>query len=418
MRMAVLQARHYADHRTAFGRHLIDQPLMRNTLADLCLESEAAAALAFLTAHSLSSSKTSSKTSSSTSSSSSSSSSTSTPSSLLSNPSLARVITPVAKYYVCKRAPCVVAEALECLGGPGYVDDPGNVLPRLYRDAPLNSIWEGCGNIQALDVLRAFSASAADDQGPAAPLVALLSQSLGRHPAYDAAVARAAALVRGIAAQLREEAGRAQSSRSFQPGDALQYEARALAASLALLLQAHALDRYAPELFAVFCHARLAEGAQQGVFGTLPRAAPQDAVDLLLSRANVKPRLASQSQPSTSALTNSSSTLNSTVNATSSSNPAHINNNNNNNSSALSSPTASQGNSEKGESSGADPILDLFNSFDLNRDGLLSVEELQQGMASLGESFSFEETVQVIARADRDGNKMIDFAEFKSMMGV
>jgi putative acyl-CoA dehydrogenase len=124
MRRAVAETTHHAAHRTAFGERLADQPLMRNVLADLCLESEAATALVLRVARAYDEP----------------------------DAALRRIVTAVAKYWTCKVAPGVVGEALECIGGNGYVEE--SVLPRLYREVPLNSIWEGAGNVAALDVLR------------------------------------------------------------------------------------------------------------------------------------------------------------------------------------------------------------------------------------------------------------------------
>jgi putative acyl-CoA dehydrogenase len=129
MRAATAQAIHHARFRHAFGKALVDQPLMQNVLADLAIESEAAMLLLLRLARA-----------------------TDLASTDRSEALLKRLGTAIGKYYVCKRTPMVVAEALECLGGNGYVEDSG--MPRLYREAPLNSIWEGSGNINALDVLR------------------------------------------------------------------------------------------------------------------------------------------------------------------------------------------------------------------------------------------------------------------------
>jgi putative acyl-CoA dehydrogenase len=126
MRQAVEQATHHAAHRSAFGKLLIDQPLMANVLADLCVESEAATVTALRLARAFEQGET----------------------------AFARIATPIAKYWVCKRGPGHAAEALECIGGNGYVEESG--LPRLYRQQPLQSIWEGSGNVQCLDVLRAL----------------------------------------------------------------------------------------------------------------------------------------------------------------------------------------------------------------------------------------------------------------------
>ncbi|HYD48342.1 MAG TPA: acyl-CoA dehydrogenase family protein, partial [Terriglobales bacterium] len=131
-RQAVALAAHHASHRSAFGKRLLDQPLMQNVLADLCLESEAATTVMMRIARAYDDSAE--------------------------DPSaraFARLATAVMKYWVCKRNPVVAAEALECLGGAGYVEE--SPMPRLYREAPLNGIWEGSGNVMCLDVLRAMA---------------------------------------------------------------------------------------------------------------------------------------------------------------------------------------------------------------------------------------------------------------------
>jgi putative acyl-CoA dehydrogenase len=125
-RQAVAEATHHAAHRTAFGRLLVDQPLMRNVLADLCVESEAATVSSLRLARAFDEG----------------------------DDAFRRLATAVLKYWVCKRTPAVVGEALECLGGNGFVEESG--LPRLYRESPLNAIWEGASNVQCLDVLRAL----------------------------------------------------------------------------------------------------------------------------------------------------------------------------------------------------------------------------------------------------------------------
>src|SRR5216110_3344813 len=131
MRQAVAQATHHCAHRRAFGRLLVEQPLMRNVLADLAVESEAATVLMMRLAGALDSSADESEA------------------------HFRRLALAVGKYWVCKRGVAVTAEALECHGGNGYVEE--SILPRLYREAPLNSIWEGSGNVNALDVLRAMA---------------------------------------------------------------------------------------------------------------------------------------------------------------------------------------------------------------------------------------------------------------------
>ena len=130
MRNAALRAAHHVSRRSAFGKKLIDQPLMRNVLADLLLESEAAMWLVFRTSRALDSPAESEAE------------------------HFVRLATPLGKYWICKRAPAHINEAQECLGGFGYIED--SVLPRLYREAPVNGIWEGSGNLQCLDVVRAL----------------------------------------------------------------------------------------------------------------------------------------------------------------------------------------------------------------------------------------------------------------------
>ncbi|HEX6403180.1 MAG TPA: acyl-CoA dehydrogenase family protein [Pseudonocardiaceae bacterium] len=154
MRAALSEAAHHVAHRRAFGVRLTDAPLMAAVVADLALESEAATALAMRLAAAVDADER----------------------------ALLRVALPASKYFVCKRAPVVVAEALECLGGNGYVEDSG--LPRLYREAPLNSIWEGSGNVTALDVLRAL----ARDEAPAEALLTELNSVAGAHPGLDRAL--------------------------------------------------------------------------------------------------------------------------------------------------------------------------------------------------------------------------------------
>jgi putative acyl-CoA dehydrogenase len=132
MRQALVQALHHARHRWAFGNLLIDQPLMRNVLADLAVESEAATLLMLRLARSFDQREADA-----------------------SERAFSRIATAIAKYWLCKRAPIHVGEALECLGGNGYVEE--SMMPRLYREAPLYSIWEGSGNVICLDILRALS---------------------------------------------------------------------------------------------------------------------------------------------------------------------------------------------------------------------------------------------------------------------
>ncbi|MDT5042378.1 MAG: putative acyl-CoA dehydrogenase [Actinoplanes sp.] len=237
MRAALTQAIHHARHRHAFGRLLADQPLMRNVLADLAVESEAATSLALRLAGAVDRAARGDEQ----------------------EQAFRRLAIAVGKYWVCKRQPAVVGEALECLGGNGYVEESG--LPRLYRDAPLNSIWEGSGNVQALDVLRAIRREPQS-------LAAFLSE-VG---AADGADRRLDEAVTGLTGMLAERA---------DP----EGQARRVVERMALVLQGSLLVRYAPAAVAdAFCASRL--GGDRGLaFGTLPsgagvrsivaRAAPQ-----------------------------------------------------------------------------------------------------------------------------------------------
>ena len=226
MRQGVAQATHHAAHRSAFGKLLIDQPLMQNVLADLCIESEAAtrhgdAARARLRRRRRA---TSSET------------------------LFKRLATAVAKYWICKRGPVHAAEALECLGGNGYVEESG--MPRLYREAPLNSIWEGSGNVICLDVLRALARSARVARGASSPRSA---RPRGAEPRLDAFVADA----RGELSRPRR------TSRSARAGSSSGWRWR----SRASLLVRHG----DPAVADAFCASRLA-GDWGRAFGTLPAA--------------------------------------------------------------------------------------------------------------------------------------------------
>ena len=220
MRAALTQALHHARQRSAFGRLLVEQPLMVNVLADLALESEAATVFALRLARCFDAPDDAAEQ------------------------ALARLLTPAGKYWICKRCPGVVAEAMEVLGGSGYVEDAP--LARLYREAPVNSIWEGSGNIMCLDVLRALARSPAARDALAAEL-ALAGDGEPVFARY-----RAALLLELAAAQL-DEVG-----------------ARNLAGRIVLVVQAGLLLRHAPPLIArAFVASRLAQhpGA---VFGCLP----------------------------------------------------------------------------------------------------------------------------------------------------
>ena len=230
MRQALVQAVHHARHRRAFGKALVEQPLMRNVLADLALESEAATALAMRIARAVDDSPRDPR-----------------------EAALARVITAVGKYWVCKRCAPFVNEAQECLGGNGYVEDSS--LPRLYRQAPLNSIWEGSGNIQCLDVLRA----------------------LGKEPASADALFAELESVRGGNELLDEEIGALRSMVKGHHRD-IETRARLLVERMALALEASCLVRGGNVAIAdAFCESRLG-GAHGSAFGTLSTDAPFDAL--------------------------------------------------------------------------------------------------------------------------------------------
>jgi putative acyl-CoA dehydrogenase len=232
VRAALTQAVHHARHRRAFGALLADQPLMQNVLADLALESEAATALAVRLAAAQDAG----------------------------DRDYLRLAGAVAKFWVCKRTPVAVAEALEVLGGNGYVEESG--MPRLYRQAPLNSIWEGSGNVIALDVLRALGTGSAS----LAAVTAELDAARGADARYDAALKR-------LAAELGDP-------------EQLPLRARRIAGQLALCLQASLLLQSAPTAVAdAFCATRLG-GDWGAVLGTLPPGTP---VAQLVDRAAVVP---------------------------------------------------------------------------------------------------------------------------------
>jgi putative acyl-CoA dehydrogenase len=237
MRRALIEALHHAQHRRAFGARLIEQPLMREVLADLALESEAATALALRVATAIEAAAHDPQ-----------------------QAAFARIATALGKYWICKRAPGFVNEAQECLGGAGYVEE--SILPRLFRESPLNSIWEGCGNIQCLDVLRALQREA----GVAEALQAELQPLRGANAHYAGHLQRIDALLVACAADPH----------------AAQRAARQLAEALALALQAALLLRHADAAIAdTFCRSRL--GGEGGrCYGVLPASAP---IGLLLTRA-------------------------------------------------------------------------------------------------------------------------------------
>ncbi|MER5217068.1 acyl-CoA dehydrogenase family protein [Streptomyces sp. NPDC002838] len=231
MRKTLVEAGHHVRHRSAFGARLLDQPLMRNVLADLALESEAATTLTLRLAGAADRGVRGDGEHDA-------------------EAAFRRIATAVGKYWVTKRGPAFTAEALECLGGNGYVEESG--MPRHYREAPLLSIWEGSGNVNALDVLRALRR----ESGAAQALFGELASARGADARLDAAVAR----LKGQLAQTSE------------------IGARRLVELMALTLQASLLVRHAPPAVAdAFCASRL--GGDWGhAFGTLPDGAGLDAI--------------------------------------------------------------------------------------------------------------------------------------------
>ena len=219
MRQAVAQAVHHARYRTAFQKKLIDQPLMTNVLADLALESEAAILLTMRLARAYDEDDEASQV-------------------------IRRVVTPAAKFWICKRTPFVTYEAMEVLGGSGYIEE--SIMPRLYREAPVNSIWEGSGNIMCLDVLRAI------ERTPNA--VDVLRHELGD----------------GKNARLKDATTRLEK-RLAAPDRNDESQARALVRDLVVALQAALLTRNAPAAVSdAFCASRLS-GEDGAAFGMLPR---------------------------------------------------------------------------------------------------------------------------------------------------
>ncbi|SDJ50796.1 putative acyl-CoA dehydrogenase [Frankineae bacterium MT45] len=230
MRTALMHAVHHTRYRWAFGSTLIDKPLMRNVLADLALESEAATTLTLRLAGAVDRSVRGDTH----------------------EQAFARIAVALGKYWVCKRQPAMVAEALECLGGNGYAEESG--MPRLYREAPLNGIWEGSGNVNALDVLRALASS---------------PQSLD---------ALAAEIGEASGADSRLDAAWASALRDLDDVAEVEYRARRLVEQLALVLQGSLLLRHAPAAVAdAFIGSRLA-GNHGLAFGTLPTGVDLDVI--------------------------------------------------------------------------------------------------------------------------------------------
>jgi putative acyl-CoA dehydrogenase len=228
MRQCVAQAIHHARQRSAFGRLLVDQPLMRNVLADLALECESHIALVMRLARAFDAQEDEAES------------------------ILRRMLTPVAKYWVCKRAPAVIAETMEVLGGNGYIEE--GPIARRFREAPLNSIWEGSGNIMCLDVLRALTR----EPRTLDALATLLACGAARDARFDR-----------YRAALLAELGEADDG---------ELRARDLTQRIALAVQAALLLAHGPPASCeAFLASRLAAGAP-AAFGTLPRGSDCDAL--------------------------------------------------------------------------------------------------------------------------------------------
>jgi putative acyl-CoA dehydrogenase len=242
MRTGVVNATHHAAHRSAFGKLLIDQPLMRNVLADLCVESEAATALAMRLARAYDEAGAEAP-----------GSGPAHPGDELSDAHLfKRLATAVGKYWVCKRAPNHAFESLECLGGNGYVEESG--MPRLYREAPLASIWEGSGNVMSLDVLRALVRTPRS-------LEVFMHELRGAHGADS-----------------RLDAHVQKLEKQFSDPVTLEERARRVVEGMALALQGSLLVRHgAPAVADAFCASRL--GGDGGLeYGTLPAGSDFEAI--------------------------------------------------------------------------------------------------------------------------------------------
>jgi putative acyl-CoA dehydrogenase len=228
MRRALAEASWHVAHRSAFGGLLADKPLMQNVIADLAVESEAATALAIRLAAAVDG---------------------------LDDPheaALRRIALPLAKFWVCKRTPMMVAEALECLGGNGYVEE--SAMPLLFRESPLNSIWEGSGNVNALDVLRALTR----EPEVLEAWITEVGRAQGEDPRLDRAVHHVL--------------------ESLADTSALEVGARRLAGQMAACLQGALLVQHAPASVAdAFCATRLGT-EYAGTMGTLPRGTDLPAI--------------------------------------------------------------------------------------------------------------------------------------------
>ena len=229
MRQAVVQVLHHVSHRSAFQKRLIDQPLMRNVVADIILESEAALNLSLRVARAVDNQNSNED-----------------------ERSFARISTAISKYWVTKRAPYLVFEALECHGGPGYIEE--SVMPRLYREAPLNSIWEGSGNVMCLDVLRALQR----DKNALPALLKELDLAKGANHNFDVSLAN-------LKSNLDSSKG-------------IETEARLITEKMACLIQASIFIRSGQEeKISAFCDSRLGP-TWTGAFGTLSEGTNFDEI--------------------------------------------------------------------------------------------------------------------------------------------
>ncbi len=228
MRQAMVQILHHCNHRKAFGKKLIDQPLMQNVLADLTLENEAALALAMRMARAMD-----------------------TPDDEQEQLFL-RMGTAIGKYWICKRTPGHAYEAMECIGGSAVMED--SIMPRLYREAPVNAIWEGSGNVQCLDMLRAMSRN----PGSLEALFAEIDEAKGSNKLFDSFVMK--------------------TKKHFSDLSDIEYQARALVEHLAIALQGSLLLRSDNNLLGdAFCAARMQEGSHL-MYGTLPKTVDCQAI--------------------------------------------------------------------------------------------------------------------------------------------
>ncbi|NVK38028.1 MAG: acyl-CoA dehydrogenase family protein [Gammaproteobacteria bacterium] len=243
MRQAVAQAIHHTSGRSAFGANLHDQPLMQNVLADLAIESEAALAISMRIAHSLDTLQQADVSND-----------------VAEHESrFSRVATAIGKYWICKRAAQFTYECMECIGGVGVVED--NILPRLYRESPINAIWEGSGNVQCLDVLRAMQ----KDPNVLDAFMTELKKGLGKYPVFDEYLANL--------------------SHEFKDLSNLEYRARSVVEKLALAWEASTLIQFGDESVAYgFVHSRLNQYGGY-YYGTLPADVDVSAI---IQRAKMK----------------------------------------------------------------------------------------------------------------------------------